>query len=988
MVSRTQVAKQVRGAFEPARQELSSRQSQVESRIREQQQAISQQQQALQSQQAVRNISLQERQRLSQQFGSVQERLTGALEEVGTVFGQARERLSDVQSRAIETVAKRASRIEEALGEQSIAQAEEAAGQSLSAEARAEILADVSRQINIQEQLGQLFPPDVDPRVSTTFLERELGLSLPRDIRGLTPREIIELQSVPTQELRDIRDFPAQQFQPEVQPATLEERLLAQLRQTTGISLPSGEQTFGLLARGIEPGEPQPEITTFDVIAAPGTIGLRGVSEAGRVAGELVTLGAEQVGFPTITQTIPAQAIPQRVTAGGEFILPESEFTFISPQQLGAAARFGTEIGLLGAAGRVGAGGAFLLAGGRTALDPREEIRSRIFGGAQAALGGVLLGSAARQALTQQRLIFRQPLPEPQIRVVREQVPVTLPDGRVIFRERFRQVAVQPARFESRASILQQLRGQIPDPTQITPRITIRAADIPQLPTLIDAEGNVILGGFTTRREGARLTQVSGLGGTGREFSLAELQQLTPTQRAALLRGVGGRTGSLIGVREDVRFLAGQIETRRAFRITSDPRTKEITLTFPEPGRITRRFETVTAVRPLPDQPNLFQTVSGAGEVTFGGTARKITRTEGVIKIKEPTILDSPGSSRILTGKKPTFTKQVQEQSLQRAAVTGENIQQAVTNVLRQKVRSGALQRAVTKAPTRPASPIVSLGLVQEATPQIAEEAVTLTAQQAATLPAPAQQPTLIQIPGVAQLPRERLVQPLALEITQQERSAIKQRAEQLSLQIQQQRMKQLATQGFAQPLALSQRQRSSQIEKQLLATLTTQKQLLEQRQQSAFRQPPQITGRPRPRPPTPPTPQPVPLPTGEPARRVLTALRKLKGQGVDVIVSRGNKKTTIAKNVPRFSGLKKGLDNLSDTFNSTLELRATKKKPKGKDIKEFSIPTNEFRPSKKDPLKIVERKEFRLDTAREATVLQRERKAKGGFKGRKKKVL
>ncbi len=974
MVSRTRVAKQVRQAFEPARQELSTAQSQSQERLRQQARTIEARRQQLQSQQAIRGIGLQERQRLGQALSSAEQSLEQRVQQTSLAFSSAREQLQSQQFQTIEREVERASRFEQAFFENEIRKSiiglEKDVG-SLSAQVKADIRSRI-----IESGAGE-----------TVDISDILATGLP----SVAGRVQIQPPS-----------------RPSIQPATLGERVRGGIRETTGISIPSARGAFGLFARGIEPGELQPEITTFDIAAAPATIFLRGVGETGRLVGEgLVEPGLERLGFegfqiapeeiifsePTITLPSLGERIRGRIRETTGISIPGARGTvaffegeeelptrIVTPGRVGAVSRFGTEVALLGAAGRVGAGGAFVLEGTRTAFDPRESFERRLFGGAGAVLGGALLGSAGARALTRPRTIFTQPIPSPSVRVIREQVPVTLPSGRVVFQERFRQVAVQPARFETRASILQQLRGEIPlDPTQISRRAVFRARDLPEVPILLDEGGNILLGGFATRREGARLTSIFGLGGGGREFSLSELQGLSATQRLALQRGVGGQTGGLIGVPEDVRFLSGGIETTRAFRITSNPSTKTITVTFPPLGRTTRRFETVTATRPVPGLPNVFQVVSGAGETTFGGTARRIIRVEGALKIKQPTIIDSPGASRILTGKRPTFTKQVQEEALQLRAVTGENIQSAVTRVLEQKAKSGALSRAVSKPPVRTSSLGVGLGILQEQPAIVTSETVAppfqLPTTQVTTIQ-PSQvtpQVSLLQLPALAQVPRQALVQPLGLEVTQQEKLSIKQRAKQLISLAQQSRTKQIATLGITSPQALSQRQRTSQVERLFLRQLQAQK--LRNLITSTGITP--TSGRPRPpiRPPTPP-PIVVPLPKGELNVVLRSALRKLGAQSFDVVVGRGKKAKTIASSLPQFRALRRGADSISKNITASFKLVASNKLPTQPDIKPFNL-GRKFRLGKRDKTSIVEKRGFRLDSKSELAQISSARRRK-----------
>jgi len=92
--------------------------------------------------------------------------------------------------------------------------------------------------------------------------------------------------------------------------------------------------------------------------------------------------------------------------------------------------------------------------------------------------------------------------------------------------------------------------------------------------------------------------------------------------------------------------------------------------------------------------------------------------------------------------------------------------------------------------------------------------------------------------------------------------------------------------------------------------------------------------------------------------------LKKSRGKSFDVVVGAlGSKKErVVAKRLPPFKALKKGSKFTDKNIDASFNLRTNPKKPKTKDIKPFTL-GEKFRPSKRNLLKIVEKRRYRLDS-------------------------
>lgn len=106
--------------------------------------------------------------------------------------------------------------------------------------------------------------------------------------------------------------------------------------------------------------------------------------------------------------------------------------------------------------------------------------------------------------------------------------------------------------------------------------------------------------------------------------------------------------------------------------------------------------------------------------------------------------------------------------------------------------------------------------------------------------------------------------------------------------------------------------------------------------------------------------------PSSKGGSELFNKLISLKGKGVNVVVGmQKGKEKIIARNLPPFTALMKGRKFVEENIEASFRLVPTGKITRRKDIKPFEL-SSMFRPSKRNPLFIVEKRRFRLDTARE----------------------
>ncbi len=124
-----------------------------------------------------------------------------------------------------------------------------------------------------------------------------------------------------------------------------------------------------------------------------------------------------------------------------------------------------------------------------------------------------------------------------------------------------------------------------------------------------------------------------------------------------------------------------------------------------------------------------------------------------------------------------------------------------------------------------------------------------------------------------------------------------------------------------------------------------------------------------------PPPPVIIKVPSGVSKTKTVKALAGLGKQGVDIIIGlKERKKQILRKNLPAFKALKFGRAYVDRNIQASFRLVPSGKKAKGKDIQPMNIGIK-FRPSKTNPLFLVEKRKFRIDHPKEKAALRRARK-------------
>lgn len=120
-----------------------------------------------------------------------------------------------------------------------------------------------------------------------------------------------------------------------------------------------------------------------------------------------------------------------------------------------------------------------------------------------------------------------------------------------------------------------------------------------------------------------------------------------------------------------------------------------------------------------------------------------------------------------------------------------------------------------------------------------------------------------------------------------------------------------------------------------------------------------------------------VPKPPSSTTQKILEKLKEIKKkkQSVDIITGIEMKKQReIAKRLPPYRALKMAQDYVDRNIEASFRLKVNKKPPKRKDIDSVSV-SRKFRPSKRNPLYLVEKRKYRLDFPKEKSQIKRARK-------------
>jgi len=118
-----------------------------------------------------------------------------------------------------------------------------------------------------------------------------------------------------------------------------------------------------------------------------------------------------------------------------------------------------------------------------------------------------------------------------------------------------------------------------------------------------------------------------------------------------------------------------------------------------------------------------------------------------------------------------------------------------------------------------------------------------------------------------------------------------------------------------------------------------------------------------------------IKIPKGVSPTKTVKALIGLGKQGVDIVIGlKERKQKIIRKNLPPFKAFKFGREFVDKNIEASYKLVPSGKKARGKDIKPFNVGMK-FRPSKVNPLFLVEKRKYRLDSPLEKAQIRRARR-------------
>ncbi len=227
------------------------------------------------------------------------------------------------------------------------------------------------------------------------------------------------------------------------------------------------------------------------------------------------------------------------------------------------------------------------------------------------------------------------------------------------------------------------------------------------------------------------------------------------------------------------------------------------------------------------------------------------------------------------------------------------------------------------------------------------------------------------QIQGPQDFSLLNFVQPFAEGLSQEQRQNISLASRRILRNLQQQRQLQISSAGFAQPQIRS----SGQVLRSIQLNLVRQAQQQRLLQRLANQQRLQRTAI------TTTTTPPI-VPGGLPLKNggvsaLKSALSKVQTGSFDVIagIPGRSKVKVVAERLQPFRALKRGLDFISGDISASFKLRRNPNPPRRqRDIAPPQV-SKEFRTSKNDLFRIVERREFRLNTGVEKSQIKRARK-------------
>lgn len=502
-------------------------------------------------------------------------------------------------------------------------------------------------------------------------------------------------------------------------------------------------------------------------------------------------------------------------------------------------------------------------------------------------------------------------------------------------------------------------------------------------------EGEVVLG---IRKAGARFIDINILTGTSRPVSVQELPQLPPIKKFVVNRLIEKQIGRLPGKLPNILkaernlFISDEITATKIMRIRK-PSGKKVYITTPKPGKTTTLNIAATEIKPFIETD--FLRIS-TGETIFKDVSKPFARTTGktpslkteIIEIKQP----------ISVGTKDTGVRIIQPANIKKTPLQitfAKQKQKQIASILN-KISGGIPKTRLVrktiryKEPTKPISVMIELPRMVGGAGLTEEQIIRFAGKQLPGITQPViEEDSRYTFDGT--LKRDNILSAKENIMTGNvERIKIR------DLQIgklstpQVEEFKIQPKEMFKSMLQPKEVQKQREIQKEI--TKLSQKEMLKilQKQKQQLKTKQISIGKQTPFKKVPPLTFITPEEIGKSPLDI--ALGKLKGKSVDILVGMKKEKMRIlARRLPPYLALKKASQYVEENIEASFKLVPSKKKPVVPDIPRFEL-GKQFRPSKREPLYLVEKTKYRLNMPREKSQIKLGKRTKS--KRRKLKIF
>lgn len=715
-----------------------------------------------------------------------------------------------------------------------------------------------------------------------------------------------------------------------------------------GVKVPRVKETFNILT-GREREDP---IQVKTVFQTPERV-FTGVSS---IFGFLGETSAKETKVEEISPKvkIPETKVPQKVTIGGEFTLKSQEFPLITVKDVSTGARIGSELGMFYFAGssKIASG---VLGIGFVSTGGEKVTKGKIGEGlVDVGIGTTLVGSSIFRTLTTPRKIIKDPVPKIKPKTQVEMESIITPEGTEKFILRGKTTTFIPERKGIAKSLL------FDDPITVSKQQE-RLATLIAKGTSETIEQGVGVEARVSKYSKSR--NIFEFGGKEKEIDLLDFGKLQSRQQKGLL---GLREDKLLVVEEGQRLSTGEVLSSDLFKITPKKTkgTIEFNVKIPKPGKTITR-ETVVAKTEEVGK-NIF------GDRFLKSEVASIDITKS-LKVKKPVISEVETIIR-----KPISFSNIDENIIkasQKLIKNKKGAEQFLDKVIKEvipKITGRSKPRVISKPKPIETKPTSLLGIPR----MVGGEGLTEEQLVKFKSTGPIQEEGFVNLSYVKPGSKQELsVTPIVSTSQSQIFTQLPKQETQLKVKsdlLQPQKTILTTLQSIKQIPITQQGFEQVSVTQQLPVTLQTTKQV-----SITQTKPPRLKYSER----LPPLKPEIRIPISpkiskDPTTNKLMKLRE-QNKGVDVEVGlKLKKRKIIAKNVHPFTGLKIGRDYVDKNIEASFRLKQSKKKPKGNKTKPFMV-GKKFRPSKTNPLFVVEKKKYRLDSPLEKKQIKKNKKLK-----------